>query len=45
MPIIGLTATIVQDDLDDYLAAGINQILVKPFKQDELYTTLEKFLS
>lgn len=45
MPIIGLTATIVQDDLDDYQAAGINQILVKPFKQDELYTTLEKFLS
>lgn len=45
MPIIGLTATIVQDDLDDYLAAGINQILVKPFKQDELYTTLEKYLS
>ena len=45
MPIIGLTATIVQDDLDDYLAAGINQVLVKPFKQDDLYATLEKFLS
>jgi len=45
IPIIGLTATIVQDDLDDYLAAGINQVLVKPFKQDDLYTTLEKFLS
>lgn len=44
-PIIGLTATIVQDDLDDYLAAGINQVLVKPFKQDELYATLEKYLS
>lgn len=45
MPIIGLTATIVQDDLDDYLAAGINQVLVKPFKQDDLYATLEKYLS
>lgn len=45
MPIIGLTATIVQDDLDDYLAAGINQVLVKPFKQDDLYDTLEKYLS
>src|SRR5574343_377274 len=45
IPIIGLTATIVQDDLDDYLAAGINQVLVKPFKQDDLYATLEKFLS
>lgn len=45
MPIIGLTATIVQDDLDDYLAAGINQVLVKPFKQDDLYATLEKYLA
>ncbi|WP_438944949.1 ATP-binding response regulator [Sediminibacterium sp.] len=45
MPIVGLTATIVQDDLDDYLAAGINQVLVKPFKQDDLYATLEKYLS
>jgi len=45
MPIVGLTATIVQDDLDDYLAAGINQVLVKPFKQDDLYATLEKYLA
>ena len=45
MPIVGLTATVVQDDLDDYLAAGINQVLVKPFKQDDLYATLEKYLA
>ncbi len=45
IPIIGLTATIVQDDLDDYINAGINEVLVKPFKQDELYAIIEKYIS
>lgn len=45
IPIIGLTATIVQDDLDDYISAGINEVLVKPFKQDELYAIIEKYVS
>jgi CheY-like chemotaxis protein len=44
IPIVGLTATIVQDDLDEYIASGINEVLVKPFKQDELYATIEKYL-
>lgn len=44
LPIIALTATIVQDDLDDYIAAGINEVLVKPFKQDELYAVIEKYV-
>ncbi len=44
IPIIGLTATIVQDDLDEYIRSGINEVMVKPFKQDELYATLEKYL-
>lgn len=44
IPIIGLTATIVQDDLDEYITSGINEVLVKPFKQDELYATIEKYL-
>ena len=44
IPIIGLTATIVQDDLDEYINSGINEVLVKPFKQDELYATIEKYL-
>ncbi|OYW80736.1 MAG: hypothetical protein B7Z27_03275 [Sphingobacteriia bacterium 32-37-4] len=44
IPIIGLTATIVQDDLDEYISSGINEVLVKPFKQDELYATIEKYL-
>lgn len=45
IPIIGLTATIVQDDLDDYINSGINEVLVKPFKQDDLYTIIEKYVS
>ena len=44
LPIIALTATIVQDDLDDYIAAGINEVLVKPFKQDELYAVIERYV-
>jgi len=44
IPIVGLTATIVQDDLDAYISSGINEVLVKPFKQDELYATIEKYL-
>jgi CheY-like chemotaxis protein len=45
IPIVGLTATIVQDDLDDYINAGINEVLVKPFKQDELYAIIEKYVA
>jgi CheY-like chemotaxis protein len=44
VPIIALTATILQDDIDAYLQSGLNAILVKPFKQEELKDTLEKFL-
>jgi signal transduction histidine kinase/CheY-like chemotaxis protein len=45
IPIVGLTATIVQDDLDDYINSGINEVLVKPFKQDDLYAIIEKYVS
>lgn len=45
IPIVGLTATIVQDDLDDYINSGINEVLVKPFKQDDFYTIIEKYIS
>jgi len=44
IPIVGLTATIVQDDLDEYISSGINEVMVKPFKQDELYAIIEKYL-
>jgi CheY-like chemotaxis protein len=44
IPIVGLTATIVQDDLDAYLKSGINEVMVKPFKQDQLYQLIEKYI-
>ncbi|MBY0482455.1 MAG: response regulator [Chitinophagaceae bacterium] len=44
MPVIALTATIVQDDLDAYRKAGISDILVKPFKESELKAMLLKHL-
>ncbi|TAF55133.1 MAG: response regulator, partial [Sphingobacteriia bacterium] len=44
IPIIALTASIVQDDLDAYMKAGINDVLVKPFSQEGLRTMLQKYL-
>ncbi len=44
IPIIALTATIMRDDIDAYLQSGINDILVKPFRQIELRNMLEKYV-
>ncbi|MDP1842747.1 MAG: ATP-binding protein [Sediminibacterium sp.] len=44
VPIIALTATIMRDDIEAYLHAGINDILVKPFKQAELKSMIEKYI-
>lgn len=44
IPIIALTATIMRDDIDAYLQSGINDILVKPFRQMELRNMLEKYV-
>ena len=44
MPVIALTATIMQDDLDAYRKAGISDILVKPFKEADLKAMLTKHL-
>lgn len=45
VPIIAMTASIFKDDVEAYKAAGINDILVKPFKQEELSTMLAKYLN
>jgi signal transduction histidine kinase len=44
MPVIALTASIVQDDLDDYRKSGISDILLKPFKEADLNTLLQKHI-
>jgi signal transduction histidine kinase/CheY-like chemotaxis protein len=44
LPIIALTASIVADDLDSYLKIGINDIMIKPFKEADFSAMLKKYL-
>ena len=44
LPVIALTATIMQDDLEAYRKSGISDILVKPFKESDLKAMLLKHL-
>ena len=44
LPIIALTASIVADDLDSYLRTGINDIMIKPFKEADFSAMLRKHL-
>ncbi|HLK31160.1 MAG TPA: ATP-binding protein [Puia sp.] len=43
--IVALTATILNDDFDSYYKAGINKILVKPFKEEEFRQVVEEYVS
>ena len=42
IPIIALTALTVKGDEKKYLAAGMNACLTKPFKEKELFQTIER---
>ena len=44
-PIIALTANVMKNDIDTYLAAGCDESLAKPIDKQELENTLEKYLS
>lgn len=44
IPIIGITANAYQDNINAYLAAGMNAVLSKPFEEDELLEIVFKFL-
>ncbi len=39
-PIIALTAHAMQDDVDRFLSAGMNDVLTKPLSRDRLYAVL-----
>jgi PAS domain S-box-containing protein len=43
IPIVALTADIMPDTKNSVLAAGMDDIIVKPFELDELYNLLKKF--
>ncbi len=45
VPIVALTASVVNEDFEYYSATGINDILLKPFKEVELQNMLSKYLS
>lgn len=44
IPIIGVTGTVFEEDINAYKAAGMNAILSKPFAQEELLKSVFKFL-
>ncbi len=44
IPIIALTASIIGDDTDQYYKMGINELLIKPFKEKDFNAILNKYL-
>jgi CheY-like chemotaxis protein/HPt (histidine-containing phosphotransfer) domain-containing protein len=42
--VIGLTANASREDKERYLSAGMNDVIVKPFKYQTLFTTLARWL-
>ena len=42
LPILALTANVMKDDLNGYIKAGMNDYLIKPFKNEELIEKLNK---
>lgn len=40
-PIIALTANAFKHDIDLYLSSGMNDILIKPYKEEELFSKIE----
>jgi len=44
IPIIALTANVMADQVQGYLALGMNQVVPKPINIDELYRAIERHL-
>ncbi len=42
--VIAMTANALKEDRERYLAAGMDDVLIKPFKYQTLYTTLARWL-
>ncbi len=44
IPIVGITASAIQEDLDRCYAAGMNAVLSKPYREDQLREALARWL-
>ena len=44
MPIIGLTASVAEQDVRECLAAGMDSVLHKPFNPDDLFAEIDRLL-
>ena len=45
IPIIALTAAAIKDEKEKCMAHGINEYITKPFKQQELFETINKYIN
>ncbi len=44
LPILAMTANVMQDDITSYLACGMNDHIPKPFDKDDLFMKMLRFL-
>ncbi|QPH41310.1 ATP-binding protein [Pedobacter endophyticus] len=44
VPILGVTANVMQEDREKYLQSGINELVLKPFMEQELIEKIVKFV-
>lgn len=44
-PILGLTASVMKEDIKTCIAAGMNEVITKPINRDELLSTITQYSS
>ncbi|WP_308634633.1 hybrid sensor histidine kinase/response regulator [Paenibacillus silvisoli] len=44
LPIVALTANVLKEDHDTYLAAGMNEVILKPLDPNQLLSVIQKWL-
>jgi PAS domain S-box-containing protein len=44
LPIIGLTANVFKEDIDNCLSSGMNDYLSKPYNENQMYDIIKKWL-
>ncbi|MNR01167.1 CAI-1 autoinducer sensor kinase/phosphatase CqsS [compost metagenome] len=44
VPILGVTANVMEEDRDRYLAAGMNDLVLKPYSEKELIDKIASYI-